>query len=328
MKSESYGDNILKYYKIKKRRKLGEPSCRYVSDNVEYVGNMILDTDKLFESRLLREKINNLKSKNKIVPINKNFNDNILKNTFLYGYDVYTHLKEKNSFLRCHACVIALTLCLNNYQWIYGDLKNTAYKMYDDYQKKQDNKLLGTVFESANMFSESSPVYNHSYMRMLGKDIIEQNLVSSEYIKNGFSANEKEIYVIDPRENMIMSENLYNSLFEPNIFQIFKQEEVENAEIWKLLNNQKTQSVASNSYTYFDFRLMMEEVLKKTNDRCNWMIGSDILGERAYVSTLFQEFSNFNSIFNCELYYGFFDFESFEPCFDIKMNEKDKAKLL
>ncbi len=182
-------------------------------------------------------------------PIDFSFNNNALKNNYLYGksvYDIITDFEFNKG--RCHSTVLAESLCFDNFTWAFANIKNYALLEFDKSLHDENAEGLGSQFVYARELEEIEPAFMHSYLELPGDEIIKSGLVG----KASDKIDRNKTYVFDYiLKDGIMEKDAFIKTFRPEIYQTFSAEEIKSCGIWQEVKAQAECNEKNFCYNHY-----------------------------------------------------------------------------
>ncbi len=179
--------------------------------------------------------------------------DNILNRTFMYGMPVSYLISDFEVYVkRCHSTVLALSLGLDRFTWVVGDLKMQGLADFITYIQHEEEYMVAEECAYARGHDEIVPTWTHSYLEVPGFELLAKGMISPESLSKGFKCQPEKTYVLDCLWNMIIEKDLYQTIMQPNHFQTFSSKEIKETEIWKVLDSQKNLKLGTD-YSVRDY---------------------------------------------------------------------------
>jgi len=202
------------------------------------INNILINHNDLIKSKYFNDELIKLKNTNKIATINFDMQNHKLSKNVVFGIPVQELVNPINSTARCHGCVLALGMCIDNFTWVYGNLTNRAMHIVYTSAKICEESILEDYLKEARNYNEVTPVFNHSYMTIKGEELLKQDIVNPHSFEQGFRVNPDNEYVIDPRYNAIYKLEDYNKIMQPEYFETISKSQLEQTAIWSTLKKQ------------------------------------------------------------------------------------------
>jgi len=253
--------NIRKYNKKDKKRKWVIEPRKQQEDNFFISHNLLIKSSEYEKSKSYREEIISLIKRNEVASINFNLKNGIMDKKKLYDIRVRTLLNPEYTNGRCHGCVFAMGLCVDNFTWVYGNINTIAMGNLNYYEINQNEYVLAEFYKESRNYNEVKPVYNHSFMIIDGSELLAQDIVCPMDLMQGFKIDTKSKYVIDPRFDWIMKQEIYDKILQPEYFETYKKSEFEKTKIWQIMEQQ---SCKPNKYDYEEFRVLYKQIQEAT----------------------------------------------------------------
>lgn len=232
-------------------------------EDFEIINNILVDRDSIKIGTRFKQFSNNppkaLRTK-----VSKTFKNYALKNISYLGINGLDLFKEEMRHNRCHGTTLLFSLCLNNFEWIFGNLKAVGASSLIEAALKDNDALLTTNLAETKDYNRIYPTFNHSFLKIQGYDLIASGIIDDETLKNKFIFNPNENYIVDPTFNIIMTEENYNKFMQPEYFLSLNQDDLNANPLYKLV---KTQS-KSNNFGYEDYvKLFTQTQINSLNNQ-------------------------------------------------------------
>lgn len=222
-------------------------------EDVFFVGNLMTPKASLEQLERSNELIDKVRKSGRSAKFNRKFCDNIAQETFIYGVSL-KELVSKSEFFRqrCHGTVWALSLVLDDFKWVFADLKMQALGEFWDAVEQGSHDFVAWSYGYARDNGEIEPAYNHSYLELPGRELLAKDMIHPESVKKGFKVDDKKTYVFDCLFDVIMEKELYDKIMQPNYFKTFTDKQIKETELWKITDSQKKLDVDSG-YSFANY---------------------------------------------------------------------------
>jgi len=296
------GNSIVKRYRYNKNDNKKKDWAILPKETEEdkflAINNILINHNDLMKSQFFDDDLMKLRNSNQIAEINFNMQNRKLDKNTVFGIPVRELINPKNANGRCHGCVLALSMCIDNFTWVYGNLTNKAMSIIENSAKRGDEDILSAFFKETRNYDEVTPVFNHSYMIIKGKELLEQDIVNPQSFELGFEVDTGKEYVIDPRYNSILKLEDYNRIMQPEYFKTITNSQLKKTECWSTLYNQRQiLPYDYNLKNFIDFYLPSYKIPDNDNEKfLSSVISTDIscmMITNQKLSQIVYEFKNY-----------------------------------
>lgn len=247
----------------------------------EYYNNILINVRDMEYLNILKKLRQKEYKKGKIGTLNTCFDNNALQKTHIFGTPIDKFIKsdlESTSRGRCHQIVFGLSLVLDNFNWVYANLKSLALNSVFLANKRSDFDSMNWMYQISRDYDSVEPVWNHSYLEVEGEEILKKNIVSNKSISDGFKVDENKTYVVDYQFNEIMEKSLYEKIYQSEHFQKFSCDEVKQIPVWQLARSQSTLKAPEN-YSKYEYEQIYKKATKSANKSGEFFLNMVILSD-------------------------------------------------
>lgn len=274
------------------------------TENFEIVNNIIVSKDAA-EIGARFDKYSQHPPENIRAQVSETFKKYFLSNISYFGISGTELFKKEMRQRRCHGTVLLFSLCLDKFEWVFGNLKAIGASSVINSALDEDEALLTTNLRETKDYNTIEPTFNHSFLKVKGFDLIASGLIDETTLASEFVFNPNETYVVDPTFDTIMNEKNYNKIMQPEYFYSLNQDDLEKRELYQLL---KTQSKSEN-FGFDDYVKLFTQtqIDTKTNKRdfLSLVVSNEMFNMLAHRN---QTIDEFKQILLTELMFGNVDF--------------------